>query len=297
MGHSGRCSGRFVFAALLFARLAVAVPARAQAREPAPVLQPSAEAPTALRVSLPVDLSITAGAAALWLGSELLKGQLAPEACRWCASNPIDTAVRDHLRWTVHGGAAVTLSNAGAFAVAPLVGAGILVVSAAQQGGARQAWVDLLITAEAVALAGDLNQLVKYSVGRQRPYARAGVPNPDTRQGADDANLSFYSGHTSITFSIAAAAGTVARLRGYRWAPVIYVAGAAIAAGTAYMRIAADQHYLTDVLTGAVVGSAVGAGVPWLHRPGSAARSLAFVPAPLPWLVAGGGGLALATPF
>jgi len=272
----------FVVLAIV-AHVIAAPPARAQTVElpPAP--------PAELRVSLPVDISITASAAAVWIASDVLKSHLAPLACRWCESNALDTAVRDHLRWTDHGGAAISLSNAGAFAVAPLVGAGLLAVSAAQQGGAHQVWVDLLIAAEAVALSGDLNQLVKYAVGRQRPYAHAAIPNPDTGQGADDANLSFYSAHASVTFSIAAAAGTVARLRGYRWAPVIYVVGAAVGALTAYLRIAADQHYLTDVVTGAVVASAVGAGVPYLfHRPLDGRAGQSFVVAPM--MIAGSRG-------
>ena len=36
----------------------------------------------------------------------------------------------------------------------------------------------------------------------------------------------------------------------------------------AYLRIAADRHYATDVLTGSAVGSAIGFSVPYLaHRP------------------------------
>lgn len=281
---------RFVLGTLVvICAVATTSPARAQPAETAPAPPPG------VRVSLPVDVSITASAAALWIASEALKSHLAPLACRWCESNPLDTAVRDHLRWTAHGAAAVTLGNAGAFVVAPLVGAGLLAVSAAQHGDAGQVWVDLLVTAEAVALSGDLNQLVKYAVGRQRPYAHAGVPNPDTGPGADDANLSFYSAHTSITFSIAAAAGTVARLRGYRWAPVIYVAGAAVGAATAYLRIAADQHYLTDVVTGAVVGSAVGAGVPYFfHRAPSGAGATASSFTLAPAAIAGGRGVSCA---
>ena len=38
-------------------------------------------------------------------------------------------------------------------------------------------------------------------------------------------------------------------------------------ATTGYLRIAANQHYFTDVLTGAVVGTGVGLAVPYtLHR-------------------------------
>ena len=48
---------------------------------------------------------------------------------------------------------------------------------------------------------------------------------------------------------------------------VVY--GAAILGGTtvAALRAAAGRHFPTDVLTGAVVGSAVGLAVPALHHP------------------------------
>jgi len=82
-----------------------------------------------------------------------------------------------------------------------------------------------------------------------------------------DANLSFPSGHTALGFSLATAAGTVATLRGYRHAPYVWGAGMAVAAFTGYLRLAADKHYASDVLVGALVGSLVGWAVPYLlHR-------------------------------
>ena len=44
------------------------------------------------------------------------------------------------------------------------------------------------------------------------------------------------------------------------------VIGFTAAAATGYFRMAADKHWLTDVLTGAATGTAVGLLVPWLHR-------------------------------
>ena len=43
--------------------------------------------------------------------------------------------------------------------------------------------------------------------------------------------------------------------------------GLSMAAFTGYLRIAADKHYLSDVLTGAIVGSAVGFVVPYFLHP------------------------------
>jgi membrane-associated phospholipid phosphatase len=80
---------------------------------------------------------------------------------------------------------------------------------------------------------------------------------------------------------------TVASMRHYRWAPVIWAVGLLGAATVGYLRIAADQHYFTDVLVGAVAGSSIGFAVPYgLHRGPSA---LAVSPVP------GGGAMLTVT--
>ncbi len=61
-------------------------------------------------------------------------------------------------------------------------------------------------------------------------------------------------------------------MRGYRLASVVWATSLPMAAATGYLRIAADKHYLTDVLTGALIGSAVGFLVPFaFHRAPAAA--------------------------
>ena len=48
----------------------------------------------------------------------------------------------------------------------------------------------------------------------------------------------------------------------------MWAVGLVCATAGGYLRIAADQHYATDVITGALVGSAVGFGVPYFfHHP------------------------------
>ena len=78
-----------------------------------------------------------------------------------------------------------------------------------------------------------------------------------------DNNLSFYSGHTSEALALATASGTIGEMRGYRWAPLAWGVGGAFAAVTAYLRIAADKHWLTDVIAGAVVGVGMGFATPY----------------------------------
>ncbi len=61
-------------------------------------------------------------------------------------------------------------------------------------------------------------------------------------------------------------------MRGYRLAPLVWASSLPWAAVTGYLRIAADKHYLTDVLTGALIGSAVGFLVPFVFHRESAAH-------------------------
>jgi membrane-associated phospholipid phosphatase len=141
---------------------------------------------------------------------------------------------------------------------------------------------DAVLVLEAATIAADVNQLVKFGVGRERPFVHA---LPESEKGAvahpSDNNLSFYSGHTNWVFALAASSGTVATLRGYRWAPWVWGGGLTVAFTTGYLRIAADRHYFTDVIVGAALGSAFGFAIPYLfHSPrrDPTAPTFGFVP-------------------
>ena len=57
-------------------------------------------------------------------------------------------------------------------------------------------------------------------------------------------------------------------MRGYRLAPLVWIAGGVIAFTVSYLRIAADRHYFTDVTVGAALGIGTGIAIPLLfHRP------------------------------
>ena len=219
----------------------------------------SASDQTELAYDWRIDGTITAVAGMGWLVSGLvLKDQLTPVSCRWCATDGFDDTVRDALRWN-DTGAAANASNLMA-AVVPVAALGLGALSASHDGRIGQWPRDALIVAEAAMTAGAIHSMVAYSVGRARPYTRTGLS-----RGSDD-NVSFYSGHTSWAFSVAVASGMVVSLHHDRLAPLVWGVGLASAAATGWLRIAADRHYATDVLTGAVVGSAVGFLVPYVAR-------------------------------
>ena len=241
----------------------------------------------ALRYDWRVDGAITAAAFAFWGGTQLFESRLAPAECRWCAPGSLDASVRGTLRWN-DTSAANLASNLGAYLFVPLTSLGLLALDAHREGRQGELPGDGLVIAEAVALNGALTQIVKFAAGRERPFVNA-LPadqKPLTAHPADN-NVSFYSSHTSFAFSLAVSTATVASMRRYRWAGAIWAVGLAGAATVGYLRIAADQHYFTDVLVGAAAGSAIGFAVPYgFHR---GAGALAVSPAP------GGGAMLTVT--
>ncbi len=96
-----------------------------------------------------------------------------------------------------------------------------------------------------------VQQPVRIAVGRARPSAGEGHLSfePFT---FDNSRASFISGHTWSAFGIS---NVVARQVDRPWASVGLYSLATI---TALSRLYADQHWLTDVVLGAVAGYAIG---------------------------------------
>jgi membrane-associated phospholipid phosphatase len=221
-----------------------------------------------LRWDPSLDLTVTVGGAAVWVVSEVLKEGLAPSRCRWCNVDSVDAGARDTLVWR-YPASADAISNVTGFVLAPVAAVGLPALAAAHDRALGNAPEDALLVAEAAVVAADVTQLTKVILGRERPFVHALPPDEKRRTTQpSDNNLSFFSGHTSEACALASASGTIATMRGYRWAPLVWTIGGGMAATTAYLRIAADKHWLTDVLVGLVVGGAIGFAVPYaFHSP------------------------------
>lgn len=250
-----------------------------------------AAAPAPLEYDLRWDVPITAGIGAWWLLSEFaFKEDLAPRDCKWCARNGLDDAGRTLRAGTLadQKRAALTSDVVG-IALTPVVAFSLDAIFTWAGGGTwRDSVLDVLLIFEAVIAFQGLNQAVKFMAGRERPLASVLSP-AEKRMTAEpeDNNLSFFSGHTGYAFAMISAAATVIRARGYEKWWVVLAVGMPIAVTTGVLRMVADKHYLTDVLTGALLGGLIGWGVPFFfHRPVRAAGITA-------WLSPGPGGLAV----
>ncbi len=228
-----------------------------------------------------IRIAAIAGAMVLYVASETVaKDAISPDRCRWCSVGSFDDGVRELAVWDDPRRAA-RVSDVIGYGLAPVAASALLAVTSERWGEYGD---DMTAIFEVVWGTQIVTQLAKISAGRQRPYAhyRDG-PAPLSQED----NLSFFSGHSSLTFSIAVGAGVIAQRRGYRLAPAIWATGLAIAATTAYLRVAADRHYFTDVLVGGAVGALGGALIPRLT--GSLPPRAVITPQP--------GGLALVGRF
>ncbi|NPC75152.1 phosphatase PAP2 family protein [Corallococcus sp. AB004] len=238
--------------------------------------QDTSDAPRALRFNWTRDGIITGTAGVLWISSEsVFKDNLAPAQCRWCDRAPDGTDRLNRLdRWGrgIAGNSeasrkrADTWSNIIGFAGLPLGLLGTQYAVGRSSGASTEFFAqDATIMVQSAVLASVANQAVKFAVGRERPFVHV---LPEAEKGLTahptDNNLSFYSGHTNLAFALAVSAGTVATMRGYKHQAVVWGVGLPLAASVGLLRMGADKHYLSDVITGAVLGTAFGVAVPLL---------------------------------
>jgi membrane-associated phospholipid phosphatase len=210
-------------------------------------------------VHLAIGAALGTGYLVLEVG---LNDQLAPKTCQWCNPDGFDASARDALRWG-NTADANTISNLTGYVLAPLSAVGLTALASDRTW--RRRYDDVIPIVQSALAISLVQHITKLAVARQRPYAHFAPPG--TLVPSVDDNVSFFSGHTSLTFSLAVSAGVVTSRRGYKLAPVVWASGLTLAAATGYLRIAADKHYVTDVLTGAAMGSLAGWAWPTLVHP------------------------------
>jgi hypothetical protein len=235
--------------------LAALLLATTAARADAPVLEP--------RYDLVTDGLVTGTSAAATLTLLLLQKQLAPTRCRWCDPPGFDADLSRSLRWhdpkaAARGSDALAIALAGG-----ALGYGLL--DGYRRGDPEVGWENAFLVTEATSVAMLLDSGVKYAVGRQRPDAWRGRADAGPRS---DRNLSFFSGHTTFAFALASSSSTLLLSQHAPHAGTYSVLAFGAAATVAYLRVAAEKHYPSDVLVGAGVGTLVGWAIPhFFHAP------------------------------
>ncbi|HSG08261.1 MAG TPA: phosphatase PAP2 family protein [Longimicrobiales bacterium] len=174
--------------------------------------------------------------------------------------------------WSPDWGNRSDLARDALVAGAALVTLGPLVPRAVH-GQWRDAAILGTMLGESYLLLRGATYTAKGLAGRTRPFVHNTALTVDERLAlseADpqDAYQSFYSGHSAAAFALATFMSRVfTDMRGRSTASdVLWASSLSVAGLTAYARVKAGMHYPSDVLVGAAVGTAIGLGVPWLHR-------------------------------
>jgi membrane-associated phospholipid phosphatase len=252
----------------------------------ASLLDAGASDKVALRPS--VDVAVTSAGFVAFVVPELLKESLAPARCNICngddnsglpgtgsrgSLNGVDAWFHDQMTgWLISRKAADTVSNVWAFALLPAASiAGAFAATgpyASEGAGARAA----VIVLESSAVSAALIQGVKFFAARKRPFVRYGDGEESgTYSVVDrDSHISYPSGHTAFATSLGVSLAMTATLEDSPAAGWLWGAAAAMSVTTASLRMMAEKHYFTDVLSGAAIGAACGVVFPLLHRRGGA---------------------------
>ena len=121
--------------------------------------------------------------------------------------------------------------------------------------------------AEGLAIASALSGIAKGLTGRSRPFMAPGEPwNWDFNHGWSDARyFSMPSGHTTATVAFAVAAAVAAWRTRRAGGAVFGVIVLASAVCVGFARMYADQHWLSDVLAGAALGTATSLSLAAIH--------------------------------
>lgn len=141
-------------------------------------------------------------------------------------------------------------------------------------GFSEQFKEDMTVYFETLSVNGAFVTLTKYSVQRPLPRTYSGDPNlVNNPRGY----RSFYSGHTSLVFS---ALSTSAYTYSLRHGDILWpwILTGVVGTSVAYERVEAGRHFPSDVIVGALAGTAVGIAIPYLHKKSSNNSTVALLP-------------------
>jgi hypothetical protein len=236
------------------------------------------------------EIVLTSIAAAVALTSEIAP----PLSTHWEGPILFDTAVRNALRAPSYQ-TQLDVRDASDVGLALITTFPILfdslIVAYWYRGSDDVALQMTLIDAEAMAISAALQGTANFFGGRERPYGSdcgGAIPGASADCTSSNRYRSFFSGHSALSFTSASL------ICAHHEALDLFESGADlatcisgfVAAGTiATLRVVGDMHYMSDVLSGAIVGTAVGLGIPLLHhyrraQPDTSAFTLHFFPTP-----------------
>jgi membrane-associated phospholipid phosphatase len=197
-------------------------------------------------------------------------GVQSPSEAKW-GSTGFDDWVRGWLRIKGEGGrtAAATTSDVLVYTLAAAPFLNAFLVAGVEHERMDVAWKLAALDAETMLTALFVSLSLQKITARGRPFLPVCKTNPTLAEcSSGTPNASFPSGHTTVVF---AAVSLECFHHGYLdtshtgWGAAACPVTIVAATVTGILRIAADRHWATDVIAGAVLGGAIGYAVPALH--------------------------------
>ena len=246
--------------------------------ETGPAQQPSALAATGPAVApwprqeLPVS-PLWDGIAAGALGAATLVVQFGvpnPSQAKW-SSTGFDDWVRGWIRISGESGRTTAAITSDFFvytlAAAPFINA--FFVAGWEHERMDVAWQLAALDAQTLLAVTFATLSLQKLTARERPFVKACQTDPSLPECSIGGKYaSFPSAHTSVAF---AAVALECFHHGFLdtshtgWGAAVCPVTIAVATGTALLRVAADRHWATDVIAGAVLGGTLGYAIPALH--------------------------------
>jgi membrane-associated phospholipid phosphatase len=123
------------------------------------------------------------------------------------------------------------------------------------------------IYSEVLLLNNAITNIVKVNTKRIRPYAY-NEEIPIIAKTNKDIKKSFFSGHTSNAFAMFVMSAKMYSdyFPDSKFRESVWLAALSIASATGIARYYAGKHFPTDIIAGAVVGSAIGYLIPEIHK-------------------------------
>jgi len=120
---------------------------------------------------------------------------------------------------------------------------------------------------ETTLITSGLTNIAKGTFRRYRPYCY-NENVPVSKKLKPDCRASMWSGHTSSAFAGAVFAGTIMNeiLPSSIPTRFVWITGITASAATAYLRVQSGEHFPSDVLAGAAIGSLTGWIIPEIHK-------------------------------
>lgn len=189
----------------------------------------------------------------------------------WRGGDAIDEAFRDGLRAHAESDQEIAALVSDVLLAGMALHAGVFdaVVTPLVRDEGERAWEAQYAFDLALGITLTAGEVIKMIAGRARPFERDCVANPD-RRGCDDDDRfsSFLSLHSGMAFTSAGYSCAMHLERrlfqdlGADVASCVTSLGVATLVGM--LRIVADRHYFSDVLSGATLGFLVGFLIPAL---------------------------------